>query len=68
MSVAGPRGGAYFYIAWTIAFSLYLISVNMATSLMVEGAARRATARPASTLRMFRLMVGLQTAGRHRRR
>lgn len=55
----GARGGAYFYIAWTIASSLYLISVNMAISLMVEGAARRATVAE-DTLRMFRVMLRLQ--------
>jgi O-antigen/teichoic acid export membrane protein len=60
VSVTGARNGAYFFIAWTIAYSLYFISLNMATSLMVEGAARRATVAE-STLRMFRLMLGLQT-------
>jgi thymidylate kinase/O-antigen/teichoic acid export membrane protein len=55
----GAAGGAYFYIAWTIAYSLYFISLNMATSLMVEGAARRATVAE-DTRRMFRLLVGLQ--------
>jgi thymidylate kinase/O-antigen/teichoic acid export membrane protein len=60
VSVTGARNGAYFFIAWTIAYSLYFISLNMATSLMVEGAARRATVAQ-STLRMFRLMLGLQT-------
>ena len=56
----GARGAAYFYISWTISFSLYLISINMATSLMVEGATRRATLAH-DTLRMFRVLVGLQT-------
>lgn len=59
LHAVGARGGAYFYIAWTIAFSLYFISANVATSLMVEGAARRASAAEA-TRRMFRLVVGLQ--------
>lgn len=60
VDVVGARSGAYFYIAWTIAYSLYFISLNMATSLMVEGAARRATVADA-TRRMLRLLVGLQT-------
>ncbi len=60
VSVAGARAGAYFFIAWTIASSMYFISLNMATSLMVEGAARRATLAD-STLRMLRLMLGLQS-------
>ena len=59
VDVVGPRGGAYFYIAWTIAYSLCNISLNMATSLMVEGATRRADVAR-STQRMFRLLVGLQ--------
>lgn len=58
--VVGPADGAYFFIAWTIAYSMYFISLNMATSLMVEGAVRRASVAQ-DTLRMFRLLMGLQT-------
>jgi O-antigen/teichoic acid export membrane protein len=60
LNVTGPRNGGYFYIAWTIATSLYFISLNMATSLMVEGATQR-TSVAHNTMRMFRLLVGLQT-------
>jgi O-antigen/teichoic acid export membrane protein len=38
LSVVGASGSAYFYMAWTIALSLQLISVNSALSLTVEGA------------------------------
>jgi len=34
----GPRMNAYFYMAWTIGGVLFLLAVNMATSLTVEGA------------------------------
>ena len=36
----GADASAYFYIGWTIAYSLQLLSLNIATSLMVEGAAK----------------------------
>ncbi len=42
LSVVGASGSAYFYMAWTIAYSLQLVSVNSALSLTVEGAARQA--------------------------
>lgn len=32
----GARANAYFYLAWTIAYSLYLVSLNMGSSLTVE--------------------------------
>ena len=41
LATLGADASAYFYIAWTIAYSLQLMSLNIATSLMVEGAARR---------------------------
>lgn len=34
----GPDLNAYFYMAWTIGGMLFLLAVNMATSLTVEGA------------------------------
>ncbi len=34
----GPGMNAYFYMAWTIGGVLFLLAVNMATSLTVEGA------------------------------
>ena len=34
----GPDMNAYFYMAWTIGGVLFLLAVNMATSLTVEGA------------------------------
>lgn len=34
---AGARSGAYFFLAWTIANSIKLITTNMTTSLTVEG-------------------------------
>jgi O-antigen/teichoic acid export membrane protein/aminoglycoside phosphotransferase (APT) family kinase protein/thymidylate kinase len=59
VGLVGPEGGAYFYIAWTIAASLYFVSWSMATSLTVEGAARRANLA-ADARRMLRLLLGLQ--------
>ncbi len=41
LSVVGAQGSASFYMAWTIAASLQLVSLNAALSLTVEGAARR---------------------------
>lgn len=38
VTVVGAAGGAYFYPAWAIADSLKLVTVQMATSLTVEGA------------------------------
>jgi O-antigen/teichoic acid export membrane protein len=43
LATLGADASAYFYIGWTIAYSLQLMSLNIATSLMVEGAARRET-------------------------
>ena len=34
----GPNMNAYFYMAWTIGSVLFLVAMNMATSLTVEGA------------------------------
>lgn len=36
--VAGTAAAAYFYISWQIAFGLILVSTNMGSSLIVEGA------------------------------
>jgi O-antigen/teichoic acid export membrane protein/thymidylate kinase len=41
LAVVGAKGSAYFYMAWTMAYSLQLISMNSALSLTVEGAGRR---------------------------
>jgi aminoglycoside phosphotransferase (APT) family kinase protein len=35
---AGATANAYFYLSWTIAYSLYLVSLNMGQSLIAEGA------------------------------
>ncbi len=62
LATLGADDSAYFYIAWTIAYSLQLMSLNIATSLMVEGAARRETlefdSRRALTL-LVRIQVPL---------
>ena len=55
----GPSASAYFYIAWTIAYSLQLISINVATSLMVEGAAQRDSVAH-DARRMLSLLIRLQ--------
>jgi hypothetical protein len=39
LSQAGANANAHFYLAWTIAYSLRLVAMNMATSLTVEAAA-----------------------------
>jgi len=36
---AGPEGNAVYYLTWTIAYSLYLVSKSMGISLVAEGAA-----------------------------
>jgi O-antigen/teichoic acid export membrane protein len=37
----GASANAYFYLAWTIAYSLHLVATYMATSLTVEGSAEQ---------------------------
>jgi O-antigen/teichoic acid export membrane protein/aminoglycoside phosphotransferase (APT) family kinase protein len=39
---AGATANAYFYLAWTMAYSLYLVSPNMGSSLIVEAATDQA--------------------------
>lgn len=55
----GADASAYFYIGWTIAYSLQLMSLNIATSLMVEGAAKRETLE-SDSMRALVLLVRLQ--------
>ncbi len=38
LEASGPAAAAYFTLAWSISYSLYLVSRSMATSLLVEGA------------------------------
>lgn len=45
ISQAGAAANAYFYLAWTVAFPLHLVSSNMAASLTVEGALNEAQTR-----------------------
>lgn len=37
-TVAGPAANATYFLAWTIAYSLYLVSPNIGSSLIVEAA------------------------------
>ena len=39
MEHVGPEGIAVYYLSWTIAYSLYLVSKSMGISLVAEGAA-----------------------------
>ncbi len=39
---AGPAANAYFYLPWTVAYSLQLVAYNLGTSLTVAGAAELA--------------------------
>jgi glycosyltransferase involved in cell wall biosynthesis/O-antigen/teichoic acid export membrane protein len=59
LATIGPLASAYYYIAWTIAYSMQLFSLNMAISLSVEGAGERSELAR-GTRRMFKLLVGLQ--------
>jgi O-antigen/teichoic acid export membrane protein len=59
LTTLGANASAYYYVAWTIAYSLQLFSVNMATSLVVEGAERRSEIG-ASTRRILWLFVRQQ--------
>jgi O-antigen/teichoic acid export membrane protein len=58
VAVAGAAAGAYFYVAWAISDSLRIVTVQMATSLTVEGAhdARSVTVNGYAFLR---LLLGL---------
>ena len=53
---AGAVATAYFYLAWTIAYSLYLVSSGMGYSLLVEAA------RDRSKLRVYSYRAGIQCA------
>ncbi len=59
LAMAGARASAYYYIAWTIAYSLQLLSLNLAISLSVEGAEQRSQVG-LGMRRMLKLLVGLQ--------
>jgi O-antigen/teichoic acid export membrane protein len=58
VAVAGATSAAYFYLAWTIANTLRLVTVQMTTSLTVEGALDRARVG-LNSARFLRLMLGL---------
>jgi O-antigen/teichoic acid export membrane protein len=59
LATAGAKASAYYYIAWTVAYSMQMFSLSMGVSLSVEGAARRSEVGPGMR-RMLRLLVGLQ--------
>jgi O-antigen/teichoic acid export membrane protein len=59
LATVGAKASAYYYIAWTVAYSLQMFSLNMGISLSVEGAAHRSEVG-AGTRRMLRLLAGLQ--------
>jgi O-antigen/teichoic acid export membrane protein len=59
LATSGARASAYYYIAWTVASTLMMFSLNMGISLSVEGAGRRSEVGLAMR-RMLRLLVGLQ--------
>jgi O-antigen/teichoic acid export membrane protein len=58
VAVMGPASTAYFYLAWTIANAVKLVTVQMATSLTVEGALDQVGAA-ANGSKFLRLMAGL---------
>ena len=61
----GPNMNAYFYMAWTIGGVLFMVALNMATSLTVEGAFDRETLLVnclAALRRTMRLLVPLAAA------
>ena len=61
----GPNMNAYFYMAWTIGSVLFLVAMNMATSLTVEGAFDGQTLLAnclAALRRTIRLLVPLAIA------
>ena len=56
----GSEANAYFYQSWIVAFSLYMVAANMATSLTVEANADRANMAAYSRrmlLQMARILV-----------
>jgi O-antigen/teichoic acid export membrane protein len=59
LATVGPNASAYYYVAWTVAYSMQMLSANMAISLAVEGAGQHAKVGPGMR-RMLRLLVGLQ--------
>ena len=59
LATAGAQATAYYYIAWTVAYSMQMFSLNMGASLIVEGAGKRSEVGPGMR-RMLRLLVGLQ--------
>jgi O-antigen/teichoic acid export membrane protein len=59
----GAEGNAVYYLTWTIAYSLYLVSKSMGVSLVAEGAAdpwrSKALARGASAHTMGLLLIAV---------
>jgi len=56
-ALAGATANAYFFLAWTIAYSLYMVSPNMGSSLIVEASMDQ------SRLNTYSYRVFLQTVG-----
>ncbi len=59
LATVGPSASAYYYVAWTVAYSQQMFSINMGVSLSVEGAGQGAEVARGMR-RMLRLLVGLQ--------
>src|SRR5262249_4763565 len=38
LAVVGAKASAYFFLSWTVAYMLYLLSLNLGMSLVTEGA------------------------------
>jgi O-antigen/teichoic acid export membrane protein len=60
LAVLGPASNAYYYVSWSIAYGLYLISSGMGVSMITEASldpARLVGYRRQSTLETARLMV-----------
>ena len=56
-ALAGATANAYFYLSWTIAYTLYMVSPNMGSSLIVEASTDQAR------LSSYSYRVFIQTLG-----
>jgi O-antigen/teichoic acid export membrane protein len=59
LNIAGPSGLAIYHLAWTVAFSLYLVGFGMSTSLVAEGAVDEERVRTLTSDTLVHMLVVL---------
>ncbi len=61
LNIAGPSALAVYHLAWTVAFSLYLVGLGMSTSLVAEGAVDEERVRTLTSDSLVHTLVVLVT-------